>query len=768
MRVFGSATASAAAAVLAFALTGLGLEACGADESNDERPATACPDLAPTFKADVLGGVLAPKCSGCHNDTGVAKGTRLIVSADEAQTLDRVSAVFRDKRAGSALILAKVVGGEGHGGGVVLTKDSREYQVLEGFGGILDGKCDGAAKAQPAHINRRFVRRLSSDEYESTVVDLVAMPGYGATLPAESRAEIFDNNAGLMRTDTDYFQQVLDNARDIAQSPNLKWSQLAACAAPGPACAQSFIETFGARAFRRPATPDDVARYTAVYTGVGAGDHEKGIRAVIRGMLGSPYFLFRTELGVKNAEKNDLTGYEIASELSYLFWGTMPDQALFDAARAGKLQTKAGILEQAKRLLADPRASATQSRFVDQWLNLRLLGDKAKDPMKFADFTGEVQAELRKETLSFFSETARAPAEGTLKTLLTADFSYLSEKGARFYGVPWAGVAAGDLKRIALPGRSGILTQASMLALGATSTEPVAILRGKLVRTRLLCQEIGDPPASAAAVAATLPTPKSNRERAAQLLGNPSCAGCHHKMDPIGLAYEGFDAVGKATPVSDVSGEVLDAPATAGPFNGPLELHTKLADSAEVQACFTKLWTKYGYGIADSAAADAVIGKLAGDFAGQGTSLASLILSLTQTDHFTSRIADPEETAPPTAIPPAAPPPPAVVDGGAGSGPAMVPDVPTTAGVTYLAQVGFENGGKEEGAGNWMIRGSLTNKTSAPITGWAYRMPRPGNFVESSKVKVGVAGQAWILRAGADNQTLMPNRDYYIEIRFTK
>jgi len=133
-----------------------------------------------------------------------------------------------------------------------------------------------------------------------------------------------------------------------------------------------------------------------------------------------------------------------------------------------------------------------------------------------------------------------------------------------------------------------------------------------------------------------------------------------------------------------------------------------------------------------------------------------------------SRIADPEETAPSAAIPPAAPPPASAVDGGPGSGPGMVLDVPTTAGVTYQAQAGYENGGKEEGPGNWWIRGTLTNTTAAPITGWIYRMPRPGNFVESSKVKVGAVGQAWILRAGADNQTLMPNQGTYIEIRFTK
>ncbi len=757
--------AAAIAAITVLTLGALGLEACGGDEDASNAPAPAeCPDLRTTFKTDVLTGVLAPRCASCHSPTGLAKATRLLVTADETETLNRVRVLFREAGKSGPLLLAKVVGGEGHGGGQVLVESSREYQVLAQFGGMLDGNCAAAAQAQPANINRRFVRRLSTDEYESTVVDLVGLSGYGATLPSESRAEVFDNNAALMRTDTDYFQSVMDNARDIAQSPDLKWTTLGGCNTAGTACAKTFIETFGGRAFRRPVTADDVVRYNAVYAGIGGGDHEKGIRAVVRGMLQSPFFLFRTELGVKNGSRNDLTGYEIASELSYLFWGTMPDQGLFDAARDGKLQSKTEILVQAKRLLADPRAAASQGRFVDQWLNLRVLADKTKDPQKFPAFTTEVQTELRKETLSFFTETTRA-TDGTLKTLLTADFSYLSEGAARYYGVPWSGAAAGGLKRVAQPGRSGILTQASLLALGATSTDPVAILRGKLVRSRLLCQPIGDPPASAAVVTAMLAPPRNNRERAAQLLGNPDCAGCHHKMDPIGLVYEGFDAAGKASGVSDVSGEVLDAPSAAGPVNGPLELHTKLAESAEVQACFTKLWARYGYAIADSAEASEVVAKLAGDFAAQDTGLASLILSLTQTDHFTSRLGDPEETAAPAATPPA---PPARGDAGADAGKGGVADVPTTPGVTFQAQAGYENGGKEEGAGNWWLRGTLLNTTTAPITNWSYRMPRPGDFAESSKVTVGAAGQFWIVRAGADNQTLMPNQGTYIEVRFTK
>ena len=255
-------------------------------------------------------------------------------------------------------------------------------------------------------------------------------------------------------------------------------------------------------------------------------------------MLGSPFFLFRTELGTKDGDKNILTvrgGCRICS-------GRRCPTRAFDAAARGAVDSTQ-VLAQAQRLMADPRSAVGQERLLRPWLALRLLSDKTKDPAHFPDFTRDLLEELRAETSSFFLEAVRDETNGSLTTLLTADYGLLSEAGARFYGVPWEGPEVGSRKRVTFTDRSGLLTQASLLALGATSTEPVAILRGKLVRTRLLCQPIPAPPADAAAVTAALPPPKDNRERASQLLSNPSCAGCHRRMDPIGLAYEGFGAV---------------------------------------------------------------------------------------------------------------------------------------------------------------------------------------------------------------------------------
>jgi len=756
-----------AASMFAAALTVAALAACASDEEGAGRSeAETCAELEPTYQTRVV-PVLTKRCATCHSASGAAKGTRLIVSADDrTPSLAAVSTLVRERRGDTPLLLGKVVGENGHGGGAVLTRDSEDFRVLATFTDMVGGKCEGAPRAQPAHVNRRFLRRLTPDEYENTLVDLVRLPGYGKTLPVESREEIFDNIAGNLRTDSDYFLQILDNARAISESADLAWQRLASCTSSDVACAKTMIAEFGLRSFRRPVTADEVLRYTAVYEQIGAGNHERGIRAIVRGMLGSPHFLFRTELGKRTPDgtRNDLTPYEIASELSYLFWATMPDQALFDAARDGKLVTKEDTLREATRLLSDPRSRLAQDRFTSQWLNLALLADKAKDPMTFPSFDRASQSDLRDEALAFFTETIRAETDGTLRALLTSEHGWLSERGARFYGVAWQGPSSADgaRKRVALPGRPGLLASAGLLAVGATATEPVAILRGKLVRTRLFCQHIGEPPASAAAVTAALPTPRDNRERAGQLLGNPSCAGCHQKMDPIGLGYEGFDAIGMPVPGVDTSGEILFAPSVDGAFDGPKALHEKLAASREVQACFSKLWMAHAYGVSESEEGEALAVTLAADFAGHDTRIASLLLALTQTEHFLRRQSDPEEEAPPAATPPAP-------GGGSPPGDAVV-DVLTTPGVTYQAQPGYEDGGKEEGPGNWWIRGNLTNTTNQPVTGWAYRMaPRPGAFVSSSKVAVETVGDAWILRSGAaENQTLEANRSYYIELKLSK
>jgi hypothetical protein len=617
----------------------------------------------------------------------------------------------------------------------------------------------------PANINRRILRRLSPEEYGNTVADLVGLQGFARKLPSEMKSDGFDNNAGAMRTDTDFIQAAMDAAKDAAAAPELKLD-LGGCG--DASCARTFISNFGLRAFRRPLSTPEVDRYLAVYSK--PGNHTAGTRAVAQGMLASPYFLFRSELGTRTANgMNALTHYEVATELAYLFWASPPDSALLDAAKLGRLGTKAEVLQQAERLLKDKRSEVSVHRFVRQWLGLDSIGDKAKDAAKFPGFSPAVQQDLAAEPADFFSNLV-ASADGTLKTLLTANFSVMGSAAASYYGA----TAISGSARVMVPGRNGILTSGGVLAVGASAETPTAILRGKLVRNRLLCQAIGAPPANAAAVTATLKR-DNNRELAGQLTTLSSCSSCHQKMDPIGLTYEGFGATGKATNVSDTSGSITGSRATDGTFAAPAELHAKLATSDEVQACFVSLWMKFGYGISDSSESTAMVEGLKKSFIASDTNLKALLLSLTQTDHFMKRVSDPEDTS----VAPGGTAPTGSGTAGNDAGGVPTSDAGTppgpmgagTAGVVLEPQSGCTLAAGCGGGGiEIQMRGYIKNTSGAPISaGWKVSIPKLGSVVRTEKIQVNVEGSEWVLRSDSpENATLPVGANYYVAFQFKK
>jgi hypothetical protein len=236
-------------------------------------------------------------------------------------------------------------------------------------------------------------------------------------------------------------------------------------------------------------------------------------------------------------------------------------------------------------------------------------------------------------------------------------------------------------------------------------------------------------------------------------------------MDPMGLGYENFDATGRLHAGADTSGAILEAPGLEGTFMGSADLHEKLASSAEVQSCFVKLWTRYAFGITDSPDGQPTLTSLTQAFRESDTRIDALVLGLTQTDHFRKRDADPEEQ-PATDIP-------ANTTGGTSggsSGPMTPPPMkagPSTPGIVFEPQPGYENG-KEEGSGNWWVRGTLRNTTGMRLSGWVFRMKSPGTFKMSSTIKVIDEGDEWALQGLGDKENLEPMRGYYIDMQLSK
>ncbi|MCC2672402.1 MAG: Protein of unknown function (DUF1587)/Protein of unknown function (DUF1592)/Protein of unknown, partial [Armatimonadetes bacterium] len=266
--------------------------------------------------------------------------------------------------------------------------------------------------------------------------------------------------------------------------------------------AQTIVEGFARRAFRRPVAAEEVQRLLRIYdASVKEGDSfERSVQAALQGVLVSPNFLFRVELngapndvrrdgaGTDSAASRSLTGWELASRLSYFLWSSMPDDELLSLAASGDLQKPDVLEKQARRMLKDPKAFALVENFGEQWLTLRNLKIAAPDPQRFPTFNEELRAAMLKETQLFFEHIMRE--DRSVMELFEAKYTFLNERLAKHYGIP--GVTGDNFRKVAVTGgeRGGILKQASILTVTSNPTRTNPVKRGKWILEQIL----GTPP----------------------------------------------------------------------------------------------------------------------------------------------------------------------------------------------------------------------------------------------------------------------------------
>lgn len=501
--------------------------------------------------------------------------------------------------------------------------------------------CKGVVSPGPSPL-----RRLSRREYNNTVEDLLGLKtDIGlTTLSADPTTRGFDNNANVQTVSENQAESYMNAAEKLAALANL--TQLAPCystattATARTTCAKGFIESLGRRAYRRPLTEDDLNKIYAVTSGVLASGatFEAAMRATLEAMLQMPMFLYRWEDNdTLVSQLTPVTASAVASRLSYALWGTMPDAELFRAADAGELSDPAKLQAQVTRLLASPRSHAQVASFHDQWLQLALLDAVEKDTSLYPTWAS-TRPSVKTETQTFLDYVFWQGKD--VRQVLTADFTFVDAKAAVLYGLPPP--AAGFEKRT-LPGtRRGLLGQASMLAMAAHGNQTSPVLRGKLVRQSLLCQDLPPPPAGINTTV-TDPSPTSTtRERFAQHRADPVCASCHQLMDPVGLGLENFDAVGawrdtEAGKPIDASGEVIGASDANGVFAGGQALGEKLAASNIFQECMVKQWFRFTFGRLETPQDVCTIVRGRAAMMGAGGDMASLLVSLTNSDPFLYR-----------------------------------------------------------------------------------------------------------------------------------
>jgi hypothetical protein len=491
------------------------------------------------------------------------------------------------------------------------------------------------------------IRRMTRFEYDRTVLDLLGddtnpASGFGA----EEEALGFNNNAAELITSHALVEQYMLAAEGVsARATDPIEKNLPCDPADGEdACAAEFIETFGKKAFRRPLTDEERQTFALLYELGRQKSFRQGIQLVIEGALQSPAFLYRVELGAQGADPSEvvrLTSWEMASRLSFFLWGSMPDEALFAKAEAGELETAEQIEAEARRMLEDPRARILVAEFHKQWLDYERVANVTKDPALFPDWSPAIGQLMAEETRTFIDGVIFGD-EGTLTTLLTAPYSYMNSELADFYGVELPSGDAG-FNRVDLDPaqRAGLLTTGTLLTINAHTNQTSPTLRGRLIREQLLCDTVPPPPPEVSIEAPEVDPGSTGRERFAQHTEDPSCSGCHNLMDPIGFGFEGYDTVARFR--STEGGKPIDATGSImasdvdGPFNGVVDLASKLSQSDEVGACYSKQWFRYGYGRADGESDACAIEQINIRFNESGGDIKELLVALTQTDAFLYR-----------------------------------------------------------------------------------------------------------------------------------
>jgi mono/diheme cytochrome c family protein len=410
-----------------------------------------------------------------------------------------------------------------------------------------------------------------------------------------------------------------------------------------PTCARKIIGDLAHRAFRRPVEPAEVAGLVGIVTQAQerGRSFEQALTLAVQTILVSPDFLFRIEkardqLGA--VASYQISPHELASRLSYFLWSSMPDEELLRSADQGTLRRPAVLAAQVRRMLQDPKARALTENFAGQWLEIRRLESVQPDRDRFPDFDELLRAAMLKETELFFQNIAQT--DGSILDFIDGRYTFLNERLARHYGIK--GVTGPEFRKVELTGtgRSGILTQASVLTVSSYGNRTSPVLRGKYILENVLNTPPPPPPANVPSLdEAVIGSKLSLRQQLEQHRVNPVCASCHARMDPLGFALEKYDAVGAwrtqdgKFPI-DTSGTLPNGKA----FDGAAELIGILKGERNLftEALTEKLLT-YALGRGVERHDRAALKKIAANVAAKQYRFSSLVLEIVMSLPFQRR-----------------------------------------------------------------------------------------------------------------------------------
>jgi hypothetical protein len=490
------------------------------------------------------------------------------------------------------------------------------------------------------------LRRLTEQEYRNSIADI-----FGKEIEVRGSFEPTKRSNGLAAVSTAFlsvtpvgFESFNKMADDIAAQVTAEKHRAKLPCAPkdrkayDDGCARKIISHYGLLVFRRPLTDAELDNRAGLSRRVTeqTNDFYAGLRYSLSMLLQLPDFIFRSEVAIPSADgkRGTLDSYSRATRLSFLMWNTTPDAELLRAAGSGELNTPEGLAKQVDRLMASPRLDTGMRAFFDDMLQLDTLDTVSKDSLLYPKWGSGMATSAREETLRTVIGLALHD-NGDIRDLMTTRQTYIDRRLAVLYRAPFP--FTGDWVKYEFPadsGRSGILTQISMLSMFSHPGRSSPTKRGVAINEIFLCSPTPVPPNNVDFSAVNNPNSsmKTLRERLMAHATNPTCAACHQRSDPVGLSLEAFDTIGGYRTTEN--GEPINVSATiqGHTFSGAQGLGQYMHDNPRYPACVARKLYSYSRGLKSSSVNDFQDAYKA--FQNSGFRLRALLKSMAVSDSF--------------------------------------------------------------------------------------------------------------------------------------
>lgn len=487
------------------------------------------------------------------------------------------------------------------------------------------------------------LRRLTVPQYQNSVRDLFGDTMTVATTfeqdtPLSGFASIGAARVGLSSALTEQFEVAsLEVAKKVLTGANR--ATLVGCmptAATDDACTRAFVQKVGRRVWRRPLTDEETTRYFGVAKNAQTvlNNFFGGLEYGLAGLLQSPYFLYRQEIGTvdpKNANRVVFSEHELATRLSFFLWNSTPDDQLLDAADARTL-AGGGLVTHAQRLLTSPKISAGMQSFFAEFYRLKELDDLPQSPAIFPLMSATMGASMRAETLRFLNEIAFVK-DGDYRDIFDSRSTFVNAELAKVYGI--TGVTGTAMTAATLPDagvRAGLIGQGSFLAIHSAPNRSSPTKRGKFIREMILCGEVPAAPPDIEPFPEGLTGTAKDKLTAHRDMA--ACRSCHAAMDPIGLGLENFDGLGVMRTMD--GGKMIDPSGDVDgtPFAGPRELATVLKNHPDSLSCVAKNVYRYALAHVEGAGEAGSINALVKAFQDDGFRFRALLEGVVKSPAF--------------------------------------------------------------------------------------------------------------------------------------